>query len=109
MDKALGYLSLAARAGKLTVGAEECGRELRRRGGGLLVSAADASEGTAAQARAMCAGGRAELLPTAYAKGELAQAIGRETPVALVLLRDRGLAAAFRRAVQSDREQEERE
>ena len=38
MNKALGYLGLAARAGQVCVGAEDCAKQLRRRRGGLVIA-----------------------------------------------------------------------
>ncbi len=110
MDKALRYLGLAARAGRLTVGAEECARSLRERKGRLLVAAADAGDNALRQAMTMTAGGACPLLRTGYTKGQLAQAAGRGSPVALVLIGDEGLAKAFAAAANMDRgEQEERQ
>ena len=109
MDKALGYLGLAARAGKLRTGAEDCAKELKRRRHGLLVAAADASGNTLDRARAMTAGGGSGLFYTAYTKRQIAGAIGRGTPVALALICDEGLARAFAAAAESQSgEQEER-
>ena len=108
MDKALRYLGLAAKAGRLTVGAEDCAKALRGRKTGLLIAAADAGANTLRQAEVMTAGKR-PLLRTAYTKRELALAIGRPGPVSLALIGDEGLAGAFVAAAQEDRgEQEER-
>ncbi len=108
MDKALGYLGLAARAGKLRVGAEDCRKELVRRRAGKLLAASDAAANTLEQAREMCRGREEMLLRTHYTKMDIAHAIGRGTPVALALICDEGLAKAFAAAAESDREQEER-
>ena len=109
MDKALGYLGLAARAGKLKTGAEECAKELKKRSAGLLAAAADASANTLDRARAMTAGRENMLFCTAYTKRQIAGAIGRGTPVALALICDEGLARAFAAAAETERgEQEER-
>ena len=108
MDKALGYLGLAARAGKIRAGAEDCAKELQKRKKGLLVAASDASGNTMDRARVMTTG-RAALFCAAYTKRQIAGAIGRAAPVALVLICDEGLAKAFAAAAGSERgEQEER-
>ncbi len=107
MDKALGYLGLAARAGKLKVGAEDCAKELNKRKGGLLVAASDASENTLDRARSMTAGGRGRLFRTDHTKRQIAAAIGRAAPVALALICDEGLANAFAAAADKDRGQQE--
>ena len=107
MNKALGYLGLAAKAGKLTVGAEDCAVEMKKRRGGLLVAASDASENTLDRARTMTAGREERLCCTGYTKRQLAGAVGRATPVALAFIADDGLAQAFRKAAELDRRQQE--
>ncbi len=108
MDRALGYLGLAARAGRLIVGAEDCARQPRRHGW-LLVAAADAADNTLAQARALAREHGQALYITDYRKAELAKAVGRSSPVAVLMVCDEGLAATFMRAAGRDRgEQEER-
>ena len=107
MDKALRYLGLAAKAGRLTVGTEDCAKALKGRKTGLLIAAADAGANTLRQAEVMTAG-KCPLLRTAYTKRELARAAGRPGPVSLALIGDGGLAGAFMAAAQEDRgEQEE--
>ena len=108
MDKALRYLGLAERAGKVVVGAEDCAKELRRGKGGLVIAAADAAANTLVQARGVCAGRRIEWLSTMYTKEQLGRAVGRASPVALAYICDEGLAKAFAAAAAKDREQEER-
>ena len=108
MDKALRYLGLATRAGKLAVGAQDCEKQLRQSRGGLVIAAADAADNTAAQARSVCGGRGVPLLVTAYTKAELGHAVGRASGVALAYIWDEGLARAFE-AAEKDREQEERE
>ncbi len=107
MDKAMGYLGLAARAGKLTIGAEDCAAAMKKRRGGLLVAAADASENTLDRAGRMTAGREERLYRTGYTKRQLADAAGRAAPVALAFIGDDGLAQAFRKAAELDRRQQE--
>ena len=108
MGKALGYLGLAARAGKLKIGAEDCAQQWRRERRGLLAAASDAGANTIRQAAALCAGREDALLRTPFTKRDLADALGRGAPVALVMICDEGLARAFSAAVEMEREQEER-
>ena len=109
MDKALRYLGLAARAGKLRTGAEDCEKELKKRKAWLLLAAADASGNTLDRARKMTAGQGGRLFRTEYTKRQIAEAVGRGTPVALALICDEGLAKAFAQAAQVEPgEQEER-
>lgn len=91
-------MGLAARAGFLQIGAEDCAKELKRGKGRLLIAASDAAGNTLARAKAMAADGKAALLCTAYTKQDIAQAIGRNSPVALALICDGGLAKAFEAA-----------
>ena len=108
MDKALRYLGLAMRSGRLVVGAEDCARELRRRRDGAVAAAADAAANTVEQVSGLCNARGVPLLRTSYTKRQLAQAVGRATPVALAYICDDGLARAFAAAAEKDGEQEER-
>lgn len=108
MDKALRYLGLAARAGRLAVGAEDCGKQLRKRRGGLLIAAADAASNTLEQAHVLCSRSGTPMLSAAYTKQQLGLAAGRAAPVALALICDEGLAEAFAAAAGMDRKQEDR-
>ena len=108
MDKALRYLSLAAKAGRLNTGAEDCAKALKKGKGVLLVSALDAAENTALQGQTMAAAGKgAAYMAAPYTKQQISQAVGRATPVALALICDKGLAEAFAAAVEKDREEQE--
>ena len=107
MDKALRYLALAAKAGKLTVGAEVCAQAVRRGRGRLVLTASDAAENTVRQAEQMTEGKKAVLMRTTYTKLDIARAIGRGNPVALVMICDEGLAGAFAAAAARTQEQEE--
>ncbi len=98
MDKALGYLGLAARAGRLAVGAEDCADRLRRGVPGLLVSASDAGRSTLDEARYLAQARGRTVFPSRYTKRVLADALGRSGPVALVMICDEGLGAAFLKA-----------
>ena len=107
MDKALRYLGLAVKGGRLIIGAEDCAKALKGRTRGLLIAASDAGANTLRQAETMAAG-KCRLFKTGYAKQELAQAAGRHGPVALALITDDGLAKAFEATARPDRgEQEE--
>ena len=109
VDKALGYLGLAARAGRLTVGTEDCVKESRRRTGGLIVAASDAGESALRQAAFLAGQGRGRAFRCGYTKQELGRAAGRAGPVALAIIWDEGLAKAFEAAAIKDRgRQEER-
>ena len=103
MDKALRYLALAAKAGKLHTGAEDCAKALKKGKGVLMISASDAAENTASQGQTLAAAGKhVTYMATPYTKQQISQAVGRGTPVALALICDRGLAEAFAAAVEKD-------
>ena len=95
MDKALRYLGLAARAGRVTVGTEDCAKRSRRERGGLVVTAADAGDNALRRAAAMTETGAAGHIRCGYTRLELAQALGRSGPVAMAVIWDDGLAEAF--------------
>jgi len=102
VDKALGYLALAAKAGKLRVGELDIKTSVQRGKGSLLVLARDAGQNTAHRAQKLSEDLPAPLIKTAYTKSEIAAAIGRGNPVALVLMRDEGLAKAFAEAARKE-------
>lgn len=104
--KAIRYLSLAAKAGKLVSGMDDCEKSIKTGRGGLLILAADAGGNTVRRARALSDEKRVAVLHTAYSKSELSAAIGRGSAVSLVLVTDGGLAEAFASA--HALEQEER-
>ena len=100
MDKALRYLGLAAKAGRLVIGAEDCAKQIAK--GKLFVAASDAASNTLQQARTMAERRPCPLLHVAYTKLDIAQAIGRGNPVALALICDEGLAKAFAAAAEKE-------
>lgn len=93
--RAIRYLSLAAKAGKLVTGGDECEKTLRRGRGGLLILAADAAANAERRAASMADGIHVRLMRAPYTKSELAAAVGRARPVAIALVTDEGLASAF--------------
>lgn len=103
--KAIRYLSLAAKAGKLVSGADDCEQTVKKGKRGLLILACDAGSSTARRAGTL-ASDRVRLFPCRYTKSELSAAIGRASPVSLALVTDEGLAGAF--AAAHATEQEER-
>lgn len=104
---ALRYLSLAAKAGRLTAGVEDCEKALKkRRKAALLALAADAAPNARKRAEALEAAGKARLIKTEFTKSELAAAVGRGSVVALVLVTDEGLAEAFIAAVRAKSKEE---
>jgi ribosomal protein L7Ae-like RNA K-turn-binding protein len=106
-DKALRYLGLAAKAGKLVVGADECDKAVKAGKGKLLVLAADAGNNVVRMADRWSAERGLQVVKTAFTKPQLAAAVGRGTTVAMALVKDDGLAKAFLAAAVNGTEQEE--
>lgn len=107
MDKSMGYLSLAAKAGRLSVGADNCINALKRKKAKLIVLASDASPNAVKRAEGMLFGREIPLIRTVRTKDELAQACGKHGPVAIAAILDDGLAEAFSKTAQIVEQQEE--
>jgi len=107
MDKAIRYLSLASKAGKLIIGAEDCEKAAKRRIAALIVLANDAAPSAVKRAEQLSAAYNINVFKSLYTKTELAQAVGRGSSVALALLIDEGLSAAFTASAAKGTEQEE--
>ena len=103
--KAIRYISLAAKAGKLISGAQDCAEAIKKGKGGLLILASDAGANTAKQAERLAEARRIDLFPTHYTKSELSAAIGRGSAVSLILVTDGGLAGAFASAHAAEQEE----
>lgn len=107
MDKALGYLSISAKAGKLVCGADNCIEALKRGRAKLVIVASDASANARKRADGMLFGRKTPLFESGYTKYELAAAAGANGPVALAAVCDEGLANAFAKSAQADKQHEE--
>ena len=100
MDKALGYLSLARKAGRVELGEEPVGAAARAHHARLLVVAGDASDHTWRRAKSFVNGTDQQCLRVPYTKQELGQATGR-TELALAALTDPSMAVAFVKALEN--------
>lgn len=107
MDKALGYLSLSAKAGKLVCGADNCIDALKRGKARLIVLACDASPNARKRADGMLFGRKTPLVKSGYTKYDLATAAGANGPVAMAAVCDEGLANAFAKCARPEKQQEE--
>lgn len=107
MDKAIRYLSLAAKAGKLVIGEDDQLKAAKKGKATLLLLAADAAPSAKKRATELAAIRDTQVISTVYTKSELAQAVGRGSSVALLMLIDKGLSAAFTAAAAIGTEQEE--
>ena len=98
MDKALNYLSLARKAGRLELGEEPVGAAARAQKARLVVVAADASDHTWRRSQSFVAGTSQLCLRIPYSKDDLGIAIGR-SQLAIAAFTDPAMALAFVKAL----------
>ena len=101
MDKALNYLALARKAGRIELGEEPVGACARAQKARLVVVASDATDHTWRRAKSFVAGTQQQCIRLAYTKDELGQAVGR-TELALAAITDPAMALAFVKALGND-------
>ena len=94
MDKALNYLGLARKAGKIELGEEPVGGAARAQHARLVIVAADASDHTWRRAKSFVAGTGQEVIRLPYSKDDLGAAVGRQA-LAIAALTDPAMALAF--------------
>ena len=98
MDKALNYLALARKAGRIELGEEPVGAAARAQKARLVVVAEDATDHTWRRAQSFVAGSEQICLRVPYNKDLLGQAVGR-TALALAAFTDPAMALAFVKAL----------
>ncbi len=98
MDKALNYMALARKAGRIELGEEPVGAVARALKAVLVVVASDASDHTWRRAESFVAGTKQQCLRAPFDKDMLGQAIGRES-LAIAAFTDPALALAFVQAL----------
>ena len=98
MDKALNYLALARKAGRIELGEEPAGAAARAQHARLIVVASDAGDHTWRRAQSFVAGTKQLCIRIPYTKDELGQVVGR-TSLALAAITDPALALAFVKAL----------
>lgn len=98
MDRALNYLALARKAGRIELGEEPAGAAARAQKARLVVVASDATDHTWRRAQSFVAGTEQICLRVPYSKDELGQAVGRSA-LALAAFTDPALALAFVKAL----------
>ena len=103
MDKALRYLTLARKAGFLSVGEFLCGETMSAGKGKLLLLAADASDNAARRAQGFLNGHRALFGRLPWTKAELSDLLGK-TGCSMLCFTDPGLAAEFAAALSDEDE-----
>lgn len=98
MDKALNYMALARKAGRIELGEEPVGAAARAQHARLVIVASDASDHTWRRAKSFVAGTGQECLKIPFTKDEMGMAIGRSS-LAIAAFTDPALALAFVKAL----------
>ena len=98
MDKALNYMALARKAGRIELGEEPVGAAARAQKARLVVVAADASDHTWRRAKSFVAGTQQQCIKVPFSKDLLGMAVGRSC-LAIGAFTDPALALAFVKAL----------
>ena len=102
MDKALGYLALARKAGFAELGEEPVGAAARLGHARLVIVASDASDHTWRRAKSFVAGTNQQLVRLQSTKDEMGFSIGR-TSLAIAAITDAGLALSLAKALDAEK------
>ena len=87
MDRALNYLALARKAGRVELGEEPVGAAARAQKARLILVASDASDHTWRRAKSFVAGTGQQCVRLPFTKDEMGMAVGR-TSLAIAALTD---------------------
>lgn len=98
MDKALNYMSLARKAGRIELGEEPVGAAARAQRARLIIVASDAGDHTWRRAKSFVAGTVQLCIKVPYTKDALGQAVGRSS-LAIAAITDPAMALAFVKAL----------
>ena len=98
MDKALNYMALARKAGRIELGEEPVGAAARAQHARLVVVASDASDHTWRRAQSYVAGTQQQCIRVPFSKEEMGYAVGR-TSLAIAAITDAALALALVKAL----------
>lgn len=98
MDKALNYLALARKAGRIELGEEPVGAAARAQHARLIVVAEDAGDHTWRRAKSFVAGTDQQCLKVPFTKDEMGMVTGRSA-LAIAAFTDPALALAFVKAL----------
>ncbi len=99
VDKALNYMALARKAGRIELGEEPVGAAARAQHARLVVVAEDASGHTWRRALSFVAGTQQQCIRIGYTKEDMGIAVGRSS-LAIAAFTDAALALAFVRALE---------
>ena len=98
MDKALNYMALGRKAGRIELGEEPVGGAARAGKACLVAVASDAGDHTWRRAKSFVAGTTQVAVKVPFTKDEMGQAIGRES-LAIAAFTDPAMALAFVKAL----------
>ena len=98
MDKALNYMALARKAGRIELGEEPVGGAARAGKACLVAVAADAGDHTWRRAKSFVAGTNQAAVKIPFTKDEMGMAIGRSS-LAIAAFTDPAMALAFLKAL----------
>ena len=98
MDKALNYMALARKGGRIELVEEPVGAAARAVKACLVMVAGDASDHTWRRANSFVAGTAQQCIRLSYTKDELGMAIGRSS-LAIAAFTDPAMALAFVKAL----------
>ena len=98
MDKALNYMALARKAGRIELGEEPVGGAARAGKACLVVVSADAGDHTWRRAKSFVAGTNQVAVKIPFSKDDVGMAIGR-TSLAIAAFTDPAMALAFLKAL----------
>ena len=99
MDKALNYMALARKAGRIELGEEPVGAAARAQHARLVIVASDAGDHTWRRAKSFVSGTEQLCIKVPFTKDQLGQAIGRSS-LALAAFTDPALALAFAKSLE---------
>ncbi len=98
MDKALNYMALARKAGRIELGEEPVGAAARAQHARLVVVAQDASDHTWRRAKSFVAGSGQVCIKVPFSKDDMGMAVGRAS-LAIAAFTDPAMALAFVKAL----------
>ena len=93
-NKALSYIGIARKAGKLAIGTPNVCDAMRRQADGVVFASSDASEATKKRLYDKCTYYGVRLCTLKVSGEELAHLVGKTGQVAAVMITDGGLTAA---------------
>jgi len=101
MDKSIGLIGMARRAGKLALGDAACAAAIKNGNARLILLASDAAENISKKARRLAGTANIPLLPLPFSKAEIGRALGYDR-LSVVCVLDAGFAEAILKKLPED-------